>query len=137
MLDPMNRCATSSLRRLGLLIVLLLVPMVQVLAHHGWRWTEEGNVEVTGVIKSATLGNPHGVLILDVDGEEWRAEVGQPWRNSQAGLPEEKLVAGAEITIDGQKSADPEEKLVKAERVSLDGRDYILYPDRLPDEPVE
>ncbi|MEQ9200911.1 MAG: hypothetical protein RLN80_13065, partial [Rhodospirillales bacterium] len=50
-------------------------------AHHGWRWTADGNVEVIGIVKSATLGNPHGVLILDVEGEEWTAEVGQPWRN--------------------------------------------------------
>jgi hypothetical protein len=32
------------------------------------------------------LGNPHGIVIFVVDGEEWTAEVGQPWRNEQAGL---------------------------------------------------
>lgn len=34
-----------------------------VMAHHGWRWTADGNFELTGIIKSARLGNPHGVLV--------------------------------------------------------------------------
>jgi hypothetical protein len=56
------------------------------MAHHGWRWTTGGNIELTGVITSAQLGNPHGVLTVDADGEIWRVEVGQPWRNERAGL---------------------------------------------------
>ena len=40
--------------------------------------------ELTGVIKSAKLGNPHGILKVNAkkDGkdEEWTVEVGQPWR---------------------------------------------------------
>lgn len=99
-------------------------------AHHGWRWTESGNFEVTGIVETAKLGNPHGVLTLDVDGEKWTAEVGQPWRNEQAGLSDDMLSVGAEITISGQRSADPEEKRVKAERVIIDGKTYNLYPNR-------
>ena len=99
-------------------------------AHHGWRWTADGNVEVIGVIKSATLGNPHGVLILDVEGEEWTAEVGQPWRNARAGLRDDMMAPGTEITIIGQRSADPKEKRVKAERIRISGKLYQLYPER-------
>lgn len=32
------------------------------------------------------LGNLHGVLTVDVDGEDWTVEVGQPWRNERAGM---------------------------------------------------
>lgn len=99
-------------------------------AHHGWRWTEDGNIEVVGIIKKATLGNPHGVLVMDVEGEEWIAEVGQPWRNERAGLTDEMLAPGKEITISGQKSADPNEKRVKAERVIINGKTHDLYPGR-------
>jgi hypothetical protein len=99
-------------------------------AHHGWRWTADGNFEVTGIIKSATLGNPHGVLVLDVEGEEWLAEVGQPWRNARAGLTDEMMAPGNEITISGQRSADADEKRVKAERVIVRGKLYNLYPGR-------
>tara|TARA_R110000787_G_scaffold137458_18_gene250647 strand:+ start:7140 stop:7508 length:369 start_codon:yes stop_codon:yes gene_type:complete len=99
-------------------------------AHHGWRWTADGNVEVIGIIKSATLGNPHGVLILDVEGEEWTAEVGQPWRNARAGLSDDLMAPGTEITIIGQRSADPKEKRVKAERIKISNKLYELYPER-------
>ena len=54
-----------------------------------------GNIELTGVIKTVRLGNPHGILKIDVEGEEWRAEVGQPWRNERAGLKDGDLPKGS------------------------------------------
>lgn len=114
------------------LFVALLGPLAlrQALAHHGWRWTEEGNFELTGVIKTVQLGNPHGILTLEAEGELWTVEVGQPWRNQRAGLRDELLSVGREITISGARSADPADKRVKAERVIIDGEIYTLYPDR-------
>ncbi len=100
------------------------------LAHHGWRWTEDGNFELTGLIKTVQLGNPHGVLTVDAEGELWTVEVGQPWRNAQAGLKDELLSVGREVTISGSRSADPAEKKMKAERVIIDGQLYNLYPNR-------
>jgi hypothetical protein len=100
------------------------------LAHHGWRWTEDGNFELTGVIKAVQLGNPHGILEVDADGEVWIVEVGQPWRNARAGLSDGMLVEGVELTASGQRSADQSKRLMKAERVTIDGTLYNLYPDR-------
>jgi len=100
-------------------------------AHHGWRWTDEGKFELTGVITDAQLGNPHGVLTIDADGEVWRAEVGQPWRNERAGLTDAMFARGTEITILGKRSANPDELLVKVEAITIAGFQYILYPDRM------
>lgn len=100
------------------------------LAHHGWRWTEGGNFELVGYIKTVQLGNPHGVLTVDAEGEIWTVEVGQPWRNERAGLKDEMLAVGTEVTISGERAADPADKRVKAERVIIDGETYDLYPDR-------
>lgn len=100
------------------------------LAHHGWRWTADGNFELTGIIQTAELGNPHGVLTVDADGEAWTVEVGQPWRNERAGLTDDMLIPGVELTASGQRSANEDEKLMKAERVFIDGERYDLYPDR-------
>jgi hypothetical protein len=100
------------------------------LAHHGWRWTEDGNFELTGVITAARLGNPHGILEVDAEGEAWIVEVGQPWRNARAGLTDEMLVEGVEIMVSGARSADHAENRVKAERVTIDSILYELYPDR-------
>jgi hypothetical protein len=99
-------------------------------AHHGWRWAETEESEVTGAIKSVQLGNPHGIVIFVVDGEEWTAEVGQPWRNEQAGLTPELLAAGVTMTIHGHRALDKTKKVIKAERVIIDGKSYNLYPDR-------
>ena len=55
--------------RIATLTVLIFFSNI-ALAHHGWRWTSETDVEVTGIIETATLGNPHGILIIDVEGEK-------------------------------------------------------------------
>jgi hypothetical protein len=101
-----------------------------VMAHHGWRWTADGNFELTGIIKSARLGNPHGVLEVDADGEIWTVEAGQHWRHERAGLDEKLLAPGTEIKVSGGKSADATEKRVKAERITIAGKLYDLYPNR-------
>ncbi|KON81230.1 DUF6152 family protein [Azoarcus sp. PA01] len=107
-----------------------LVVAGPALAHHGWNWAEPDNSALTGVVKSVRLGNPHGRVTLYVDGEQWVAEVGQPWRNARAGLRDEMLVEGVQVTISGHRSARPGEKLIKAERVIIGGTTYDLYPDR-------
>ena len=40
----------------------------RALAHHGWAWTTGENMELTGVIKEVGLGNPHGILEVEVGG---------------------------------------------------------------------
>ena len=101
-----------------------------VLAHHGWSWTTGGNIDLIGIIKSARLGNPHGVLEVDAEGEVWTVEVGQPWRNRRAGLKDGDLAVGVEIRAIGEPSDDPSRKLMKAEKLYLGKREYDLYPSR-------
>ena len=111
--------------------LLAALPAVPALAHHGWRWTDSGEFELTGIVTRADLGNPHGILTIDADGEIWTAEVGQPWRNERAGLTDAMMAPGAELTVRGERHADPEVLVVKAEVVVIDGVEYVLYPDRV------
>ncbi|WP_449284641.1 DUF6152 family protein [Marinobacter sp. PE14] len=99
-------------------------------AHHGWAWATDEEFEITGVIQSVRLGNPHGEVTISMDGEDWVVEVGQPWRNDRVGLTKEMLSQGREITVHGHRSAREGERLVKAERIMIDGQDYNLYPGR-------
>ena len=117
----------SLLRPLVFTFSLAAVP---ALAHHGWGWTDSGEFTLTGIVTAAELGNPHGVLTVEVEGEAWVVEVGQPWRNAQAGLTGDMLAPGAELTAEGHRSADPGQLLMKAERIVIDGQTYDLYPDR-------
>ena len=76
------------------------------------------------------LGNPHGELTLNVKGEKWIVEVGQPWRNENAGLTPKMLSKGQVITAHGHRSAKKGQRLMKAERLMINGKSYNLYPDR-------
>jgi len=109
---------------------LLATAGASALAHHGWAWTTGGNVVVEGIVREARLGLPHGVLKLDVDGEIWEVEVGQPWRNERAGLKDSDFAPGKEIKVVGEPAADPEDRRVKAERVFIGDKEHALYPER-------
>lgn len=117
-------------KRLLLALALLAGAAAPAAAHHGWSWTTGGNVEVLGIIQEARLGLPHGILKIDVEGEVWTAEVGQPWRNERAGLKDGDLAPGVEVRIVGEPSADINDKRVKAERLYIGDREYVLYPGR-------
>jgi hypothetical protein len=100
------------------------------MAHHGWGWATDEEFEISGKIVDVRLGNPHGEVTIDVQGEKWVVEVGQPWRNQRAGLSDDMFSVGRMITVHGHRSAKQGERLVKAERVVMDGKNYNLYPDR-------
>jgi len=118
------------LRSLALGAVLSVIAVSQAAAHHGWRWAEDGEFVIRGYIVSAKLGNPHGLVTLDVNGEEWTIEVGQPWRNDRASLTNDMFAKGADMTARGHRSKDAKDRRVKAERLVFDGKTYDLYPDR-------
>ena len=102
----------------------------RALAHHGWSWADGENFELTGIIKEAKLGNPHGLLTVTAKNEDWTVEVGQPWRNERAGLKDAMLVKGVELTFQGHRHKDHNIRRMKAERVIIKGKSYNLYPDR-------
>lgn len=124
------RLATFALMLLSVL-ALALATGGGAHAHHGWGWATDDKHELTGTIVAVRLGNPHGEITLDVDGEQWVVEVGQPWRNEQVGLVDALLTVGTTLTALGPRSARAGERLLKAERVTIDGTHYDLYPERL------
>jgi hypothetical protein len=113
-------------------LLLMGAGLTAAFAHHGWRWTEDGQFELTAIVEKAELGNPHGVLTMDADGSKWLVEVGQPWRNERAGLTDAMLAKGATLIVVGKRSADKKEQRMKAERIVIGGKNFDLYPERLP-----
>jgi Family of unknown function (DUF6152) len=117
--------------KLALLSLLIGVLLTQAAwSHHGWGWATEEQFQLTGEITAVRLGNPHGELTLDVQGDKWIVEVGQPWRNEKAGLTQKLLGKGQVITAHGHRSAKKGQRLMKAERMVINGKSYNLYPDR-------
>ena len=124
---------TRLIRRCLVGLLLAGAGLSAAFAHHGWRWTKDGQFELTAVVEKAELGNPHGVLTMDADGSKWLVEVGQPWRNERAGLTDAMLAKGATLIIVGKRSSDAKEQRMKAERIVIGGKNFDLYPERLPD----
>ena len=126
----MPRFAASRLYTIGIASVLMTLTSAPASAHHGWAWTTGDNAELTGTITEAELGNPHGTLKMNVDGETWTVEVGQPWRNDRAGLSDEDYAVGKTLRIVGEPSSDESERRLKAERIYIGETEHALYPNR-------
>jgi len=107
-----------------------LAPALPARAHHGWGWAEDEEFTLAGVIRGVRLGNPHGELDVEAEDGLWVAEIGQPYRNENAGLTDDLLAVGTDVTLEGHRSRDPDERLMKAERVIIAGKLYDLYPER-------
>jgi hypothetical protein len=107
-----------------------LAPLTAVAAHHGWGWATGEEFELAGTVKSVRHGNPHGEMRLATRSGEWLVEIGQPWRNEQAGLTPQLLRPGTRLLVHGHRSARKDERLMKAERIVIGGKSYNLYPDR-------
>jgi len=99
-------------------------------AHHGWAWASAEEFELIGTVKQVRHANPHGTMKLATPSGEWTVEIGQPWRNEQAGLTPELLKPGTRLLVHGHRSARKNERLMKAERIVIAGKSYNLYPDR-------
>ena len=112
------------------LAALLLAPAAPLAAHHGWAWATDQEFQLAGQVKRVRHGNPHGEMVLAARNGDWTVEIGQPWRNEQAGLTEKMLAPGTRLTIHGHRSARANQRLMKAERFVIAGKNYNLYPDR-------
>jgi hypothetical protein len=118
---------------LTLVVGLLCVPVVS--AHHAWPVSRVQLVTVTGTVTSYTWGNPHPMITLDVQAdngttEEWN--VGGPALNRMTanGWTRTTLKAGDVITGVGYQFADGQ-KIIRLERVVLpDGNELLVYGRR-------
>lgn len=111
-------------------VLLGLTPVAPLAAHHGWAWATAAEFELAGTVKNVRHGNPHGIMLLSTSSGQWTVEIGQPWRNEQAGLTPQLLRPGTGILVHGHRSARKGERLMKAERIVIAGKSYNLYPDR-------
>jgi hypothetical protein len=103
------------------------------LAHHGWsgQGTEDFTLKGT-VEKGVSLAGPHATMqIKDEKGQVWDLTLAPPPRTSAAGLKEDVIPVGAEVTILGKRNLDEKKHEVKTERVTYNGKNYDVYPDRV------
>lgn len=98
-------------------------------AHHGWSGNNE-RMELSGtVVTGVSLSGPHGSMqIRDSEGQVWDVTLAPAPRTHRAGLDEDVLPVGAEVSIVGQRNDDPNVYEIKTRRVTYNGTNYDVYP---------
>lgn len=99
-------------------------------AHHGWSGNTAGDVEVSGtVVTGVTLAGAHGRMqIKDADGRLWDVTLAPGPRTHRAGLRENTLPLGAEVTVFGERNENPDVFEAKVRRVVWGDKTFDVYP---------
>jgi hypothetical protein len=111
----------------------LSIAAFQASAHHGWAGQGQEQFELSGKVhKQVSLSGPHATMqIVDDQGQVWDLTLAPAARTERAGLKEDTLPVGAEVTISGHRNSDMSRFEVKTERVTHDGKNYDVYADRI------
>lgn len=99
-------------------------------AHHGWSGNTAGDIEVSGtVVTGVTLAGAHGRMqIEDADGRRWDITLAPGPRSHRAGLRENTIPVGAEVTVFGERNGNPEVFEAKVRRVVWGEKTFDVYP---------
>ena len=115
----------------GASLAVLLGLTLPAHAHHGWGWYGNEPFELTGIVEDANMGGPHGTLKLRVGAELWDVVLAPPGRNNRAGLANDIVQVGMEVTARGHRWQDDAGRLeMKTERLVVGETTYDLYPER-------
>ena len=99
------------------------------LAHHGWTgYDASKTLNLTGVITQAEYTNPHGMIRVQVAGQNaktWVAVLAPPSRMSSRGLTQEMLQVGATVTVVGYAHREKTEEM-RAEQITIAGKTVEL-----------
>ena len=100
-------------------------------AHHGWAGNFTEEFEISGTVETGVnLAGPHGTMKILANGQVWDITLAPPARTNRAGLNEDVIPVGAEVTIHGHRNRDSNRFEIKTERVTWNGRTFNVYPNR-------
>ena len=109
---------------LGLLALPALT--LPAMAHHGWGSYDADNpMTLTAVIEEVSIANPHGMMMLTVEGGTWEITLAPPSRMNARGATEGIVKKGAEVTIYGYPKKDGT-KEIRAEWIEIGGTRFQL-----------
>lgn len=116
----------------GFLLAVLAFVALPATAHHGWSGNTAGDIEVSGtVITGVKLAGAHGTMqIEDEDGNLWDITLAPGPRTNRAGLKEDVIPLGAEVTVFGSRNEDPDVFEAKVRRVVWNDEVFDVYPPK-------
>ena len=102
------RLPTSLSASLPLAALLLALGATGAATHHSFAvyFDSHDQVTVSGTVTGFRFTNPHGLVTLDVDGVEWRAETNAPVVLQRRGWRRDSLRPGQHVTLSGWRSRD-------------------------------
>ena len=113
-------------------VVLVAVALAApVSAHHGWGEYQDSQFEITGTLATpVSLSGSHATTTMRVNGDVWDVVLAPPARTARAGLTEDVIPVGAEVTASGHRHLDASKLEMKTERLTWNGKVFNVYPDR-------
>ncbi len=105
-------------------MALLVAASIPASAHHSFAvyFDPDDAVVLEGTVTGFRFTNPHGTLVLDVDGREWRAETNAPVVLMRRGWTRSSLRPGQRVTISGWRARDGRNYMRLREVRDEDGR---------------
>ncbi|WAT19186.1 DUF6152 family protein [Aurantiacibacter sp. MUD11] len=96
------------MRFAGLVALGLGLASLPSAAHHSFAvyFDPQDHVTLQGTVTAFRFTNPHGTVVFDVDGEEWRAETNAPVVLRRRGWTRASLRPGQRVTISGWRARD-------------------------------
>jgi len=103
------------------------------LAHHSIPvfWNQDKKIEITGVLKSATIVNPHSVFVIEVtepNGQktDWTGITAAGTAMMKAGWTTDTIKAGTKVTVKGSAPRKEGAKGILIESFTLpDGKTIV------------
>lgn len=94
---------------------------VPAAAHHGWgSYDPETPTTIEGPIETITIGNPHGEMTIEHEGETWLITLAPPSRMQARGATQDLLQPGVPVTAYGYPRRDGTPEL-RAEWIEVEG----------------
>jgi hypothetical protein len=114
------------MKTLTTLSTALALSASSALAHHGWgSYDASKPVTVTAVIEEITIENPHGMMLLTVDGKLWHITLAPIRRMNARGATADIVMKGKTVTAHGYPKRDGTPEF-RAEWIEVDGKRYQL-----------
>jgi hypothetical protein len=120
----------SAVRRILISAAGLAALALPAAAHHGWTGYGQEEFQVSGVVQSASLDWPHGLLKVKAADGVWDVVLAPPNGIANAGLTLAAVPAGTRVTARGRRHLDPKRLEIKTERLVVGAKTYNLYPNR-------
>lgn len=108
--------------------LLLAAPLVAT-AHHYFANFKQDEIVLRGTLVDAFIGNPHGILTVEANGQQWDAHLGAANHSRRLGLGNVLFERGDPIVVYGHPSVVPDKRELMTIRFVYKGVRYDVFYD--------